>query len=1056
LYVGGWFTNAGGSPVTNIAKWDGSSWSALGSGVNSDVSALAISGNELYAGGYFTTAGGSAAYSVAKWNGSNWSALGSGMGGGDGPSVSALAVSGGDLYAAGDFTTADGSTANSIAKWNGSTWSPLGSGMNYQRVYALAVSGSDLLYAGGSFTTAGGSAANHIAQWNGSSWSVLGPVGLGINGNVSALAVSGSDVYAGGDFTTADGSAGNKVAKWNGTSWSALGSGMNNSVRELAVSGSNLYAGGMFTTADGNVVNKTAKWDGSSWSALGSGINTYVYTVAASGSNVYAGGHFTTAGGIAANNIAKWNGSTWSALGSGMGGSFPFVYAVVVSGNDLYAGGEFTTAGGVAANHIAKWNGSSWSALGSGLNDDVWALAVSGSNVYAGGNFTMAGGIAAKGIAKWDGSSWSALGSGMNSWVLALAASGNDLYAGGFFTTAGGYPANHIARWNGTCWSPLGSGMNEAVDVLTVSGGSLYAGGRFTTAGGKVSAYVAKATIDNLDVRCPAPEIAVEQPAGVSLVDGVSSVDFGRASLGSRTQRTFTIRNTGIDDFAVLSFTIDGANAAEFAVAASPPIVLPPGGSTTFTVTFGAVAPGVRVAALHIFSSEADQNPFDVTLTAIAPLTGFVQNTLVTTITSPVPTNVINFGRSVAALGSDRVIVGATTVWTGDEHDVGVAYLFNTNGTSLATFTNPAPQGYDEFGASIAVLGSDRVFIGARGYSAYYPAGGYYISDSGVVYLFNTNGTLLNTITNPTPSSDEEFGAHIAAVGSDYLLVGGPYEYDPSIGFHTGVAYLFSTNGILLTTFTNPAPVTDDSYFGEAVAALGSDRVMITAPTAVYVFSTNGALLNTLFTPSASSYSLAVVGSNRVLVGVPYVGTAYLLDTNGTLLTTFPNPTPAYFERFGGAIAALGSDRVMIGAMDSTAAPYSGAAYLFSATSTLLTTITNPTPAPNDLFGSSMAALGSDRVIIGAPSDDTAGTNTGAVYLFSLDPVAPRLSVTNTGGSVFVSWTKAADDFVLDQSVTLGAWSQVTTASYQTNASSVFISVPAPTDTKFYRLRKSN
>ena len=54
------------------------------------VSALAVSGSDLYAGGDFTTAGGSAANNIAQWNGSSWSALGSGMNG----SVYALAVSG--------------------------------------------------------------------------------------------------------------------------------------------------------------------------------------------------------------------------------------------------------------------------------------------------------------------------------------------------------------------------------------------------------------------------------------------------------------------------------------------------------------------------------------------------------------------------------------------------------------------------------------------------------------------------------------------------------------------------------------------------------------------------------------------------------------------------------------------------------------------------------------------------------------------------------------------------------------------------------------------------
>ena len=43
--------------------------------------ALAVSGTNLYAGGDFTTAGGVPANHIAKWNGSAWSALGSGIDG---------------------------------------------------------------------------------------------------------------------------------------------------------------------------------------------------------------------------------------------------------------------------------------------------------------------------------------------------------------------------------------------------------------------------------------------------------------------------------------------------------------------------------------------------------------------------------------------------------------------------------------------------------------------------------------------------------------------------------------------------------------------------------------------------------------------------------------------------------------------------------------------------------------------------------------------------------------------------------------------------------------
>jgi len=126
------------------------------------VEALAVSGSDLYAGGYFTNAGGVLANGIAKWNGSSWSARGTGMSGGDYPGVYALAVSGSEVYAGGNFGTAGGTAARCIAKWDGSSWSALGSGMN-DGVMALAVSGSDL-YAGGWFTMAGGKVSAYVAK----------------------------------------------------------------------------------------------------------------------------------------------------------------------------------------------------------------------------------------------------------------------------------------------------------------------------------------------------------------------------------------------------------------------------------------------------------------------------------------------------------------------------------------------------------------------------------------------------------------------------------------------------------------------------------------------------------------------------------------------------------------------------------------------------------------------------------------------------------------------------------------------------------------------------
>ncbi|MCB0047502.1 MAG: hypothetical protein KDD92_18910, partial [Caldilineaceae bacterium] len=189
LYAGGDFTTAGGATVNRVAKWNGSSWTALGSGMNSTVRALTMDASgTLYAGGYFTAAGGASADYIAQWDGTSWATLGSGM---DSYVGSLTTDAGGNLYAGGWFTTAGGAPANHIAQWDGTSWAALGSGMdgyvgalathvsaavsaagqeNAAPTQADAVVAADAtldLYAGGWFTTAGDNPSAYIGQWTG-------------------------------------------------------------------------------------------------------------------------------------------------------------------------------------------------------------------------------------------------------------------------------------------------------------------------------------------------------------------------------------------------------------------------------------------------------------------------------------------------------------------------------------------------------------------------------------------------------------------------------------------------------------------------------------------------------------------------------------------------------------------------------------------------------------------------------------------------------------------------------------------------------------------------
>jgi len=361
--------------------------------------------------GEFADAGGSLIRYIAKWDGSAWSALGSGIMG----QVNSLVFDRfGNLYAGGAIYSADEQAVNSIAQWNGTNWSPLGSGLNGD-VKSLALDGLGNLYVGGHFTMAGGENATNIAKWNGSTWSA---VGSEWNGVVETLAIDSSgNLYAGGTFTLAGGIEVSNIAEWNGTNWSAVGSGMSGQCNSLAFdSFGDLYAGGTFSSVAGfgNYIN-IAKWNGSDWSTFGIGnVNIDIYggnpqvssLLFDHSGNLYAGGNFTIENGTNASYIAKYRGTNWSPINSGLlNEGIPFINAFAFDGSgNLYAGGQFQTAGGANASNIAKWNGSTWSGLGVGTKSFIQALACDSSgNLYASGGFRIIGGIAANEIAKWDG-----------------------------------------------------------------------------------------------------------------------------------------------------------------------------------------------------------------------------------------------------------------------------------------------------------------------------------------------------------------------------------------------------------------------------------------------------------------------------------------------------------------------------------------------------------------------------------------------------------------------------------------------------------------------------
>jgi hypothetical protein len=237
LYAVGGFINLNGiAAADHVARYDGATWAAMGSGPGPDFGAVedhtrsvTSDGTNVYIGTDATdVAGIPQADHVAKWNGSAWSAVGANTAGTNGwfstgtAFINAMATdTQGDLYVTGSFQNADGvATGDQVAAFNGFNWAPLGSdgagnGPLSGPGNALTLFGGQVVV-GGNFVSAGGdSRADYVARYPGAAHPLTAVITLGSGGfapfvgstaTFDASASSGDEPIVGYRWSFDDGS----------------------------------------------------------------------------------------------------------------------------------------------------------------------------------------------------------------------------------------------------------------------------------------------------------------------------------------------------------------------------------------------------------------------------------------------------------------------------------------------------------------------------------------------------------------------------------------------------------------------------------------------------------------------------------------------------------------------------------------------------------------------------------------------------------------------------------------------------------------------------------
>ncbi len=265
-------TDPRGEPQeSEIIAWDGAAWDPVASAIIGFVLALESTGPDIAPGGASLFAAGSFESGfdgvprphIARWNGVSWSDVGSGT---DGP-INTLEYDGasGVLYAGGEFASAGGNAATNIAAWDGAAWSALGDGLP-GAVTALAMfddGNGDLLYAGGVEGLPGEGPDRLVFVWDGQTWSSLPPniLSESVSTLVADYGISpeAPGLWAGGSAVLVTNSP--ALSRWDGVQWNVPDGrithhGFNCQSCDVASiqrfdsdAGPALYFGGFFTTA---------------------------------------------------------------------------------------------------------------------------------------------------------------------------------------------------------------------------------------------------------------------------------------------------------------------------------------------------------------------------------------------------------------------------------------------------------------------------------------------------------------------------------------------------------------------------------------------------------------------------------------------------------------------------------------------------------------------------------------------------------------------------------------------------------------------------------------
>ncbi len=364
----------------------------------------------------------------------------------------------------------------------------------------------------------------------------------------------------------------------------------------------------------------------------------------------------------------------------------------------------------------------------------------------------------------------------------------------------------------------------------------------------------------------------------------------------------------------------------------------------------------------------------------------------------------------------------------------GYVYLFDVDNQTPEITTKGATWWYSDYGEDdITIFDSDSL---ATSDPKYYTADDMWNVGLGYVYD-NVSGNLASEtgyIQNPENERNDYFGKNLEAVGNDKIVFSG----------NLANVYLFSINGTLLNTYSNPDGTT--SIYPTAIESFGDDKFVVSDSPYTYVYSTTSTI--PLLTINGSSSFIATnTDKNWILIG------SNLYDgSNGSMLMSFSVSSIISSVDFI-------KNKVIFGADGNSPNGISGAgsAYIYSTyDGSLLETLDHD--GQSEDFGTAIASVKNGEYFIVSASEYKDGTiwDSGRLYVYSNinnNPIANANSDKYSVNSGTVVTLNGTASFDIDMDNLTYSWTQTdssgatVTLSDSTSATPTFTAPTLTTDT---------